>query len=150
MKLRPNQNNLLPKSGSWPTLEKYWSENNLKPYIEYLLYASPSIVSFYFPQGDVSRGSLSVSAERGGGGGGGSTAPLRQCNISLPDGSCCSVPLRAGVSIRDLLMGLCEKLCINLAAIDLFLVGGEKVKHSRQFSLSQVSSYCVHVCNANK
>uniref|UniRef100_A0A672GLL8 Regulator of G protein signaling 12b n=1 Tax=Salarias fasciatus TaxID=181472 RepID=A0A672GLL8_SALFA len=49
-----------------------------------------------------------------------------ECNISLPDGSCCSVPLRAGVSIRDLLLGLCEKLCINLAAIDLFLVGGEK------------------------
>lgn len=54
---------------------------------------------------------------------------MRQCNISLPDGSCCSVPLRAGVSIRDLLLGLCEKLCINLAAIDLFLVGGEKVQH---------------------
>ncbi|XP_034390352.1 regulator of G-protein signaling 12b isoform X2 [Cyclopterus lumpus] len=66
-------------------------------------------------------GSVSVPTECGGGG-----APLRQCNISLPDGSCCSVPLRAGVSIRDLLMGLCEKLCINLAAIDLFLVGGEK------------------------
>lgn len=76
-------------------------------------------------EGDVSRGAVSVLAERGGGGGG-SGAPLRQCNISLPDGSCCSVPLRAGVSIRDLLMGLCEKLCINLAAIDLFLVGGEK------------------------
>lgn len=60
-------------------------------------------------------------AERGG-----SSAPLRQCNISLPDGSCCSVPLRAGVSIRELMLGLCEKLCINLAAIDLFLVGGEK------------------------
>ncbi|XP_036967204.1 regulator of G-protein signaling 12b isoform X3 [Acanthopagrus latus] len=72
-------------------------------------------------EGDVSRGAVSVSAERGG-----SSAPLRQCNISLPDGSCCSVPLRAGVSIRDLLLGLCEKLCINLAAIDLFLVGGEK------------------------
>ncbi|XP_029999588.1 regulator of G-protein signaling 12b isoform X2 [Sphaeramia orbicularis] len=72
-------------------------------------------------EGDVSRGAGSVSAERGGG-----SAPLRQCNISLPDGSCCSVPLRAGVSIRDLLLGLCEKLCINLAAIDLFLVGGEK------------------------
>ncbi|KAI4832596.1 hypothetical protein KUCAC02_015558, partial [Chaenocephalus aceratus] len=70
---------------------------------------------------DVSRGAVSVSAERGG-----SSAPLRQCNISLPDGSCCSVPLRAGVSIRELLLGLCEKLCINLAAIDLFLVGGEK------------------------
>lgn len=77
-----------------------------------------------FLQGDVSRGAASMSVERGGGG-----APLRQCNISLPDGSCCSVPLRAGVSIRDLLLGLCEKLCINLAAIDLFLVGGEKVQH---------------------
>ncbi|XP_035515750.1 regulator of G-protein signaling 12-like isoform X3 [Morone saxatilis] len=72
-------------------------------------------------EGDVSRGAVSVSTERGGG-----SAPLRQCNISLPDGSCCPVPLRAGVSIRDLLLGLCEKLCINLAAIDLFLVGGEK------------------------
>ncbi|XP_034742074.1 regulator of G-protein signaling 12b isoform X3 [Etheostoma cragini] len=72
-------------------------------------------------EGDVSRGAVSVSTERGGG-----SAPLRQCNISLPDGSCCSVPLRAGVSIRDLLLGLCEKLCINLAAIDLFLVGGDK------------------------
>uniref|UniRef100_A0A3Q0RB98 Regulator of G protein signaling 12b n=1 Tax=Amphilophus citrinellus TaxID=61819 RepID=A0A3Q0RB98_AMPCI len=71
--------------------------------------------------GDVSRSALSVSADRGGGG-----APLRQCNITLPDGSCCSVPLRAGVSIRDLLLNICEKLCINLAAIDLFLVGGEK------------------------
>lgn len=37
------------------------------------------------------------------------------------------MPLRTGVTIRDLLMGLCEKLCINLAAVDLFLVGGEKV-----------------------
>ncbi|KAL6110582.1 rgs12 [Pungitius sinensis] len=72
-------------------------------------------------EGEVSRGAVPVSTECGGG-----SAPLRQCNISLPDGSCCSVPLRAGVSIRDLLLGLCEKLRINLAAIDLFLVGGEK------------------------
>ncbi|XP_043970103.1 regulator of G-protein signaling 12b isoform X2 [Gambusia affinis] len=67
---------------------------------------------------DISRGAAS---ERGG-----SSAPLRQCNISLPDGSCCPVPLRPGMSIRDLLQALCDKLCINLAAIDLFLVGGEK------------------------
>ncbi|KAG9346957.1 hypothetical protein JZ751_005884 [Albula glossodonta] len=45
----------------------------------------------------------------------------RQCNINLPDGSCCSVPIRPGVSIRELLLGLCQKLCINLAAVDLFL-----------------------------
>uniref|UniRef100_A0A3B4BQF2 Regulator of G protein signaling 12b n=1 Tax=Pygocentrus nattereri TaxID=42514 RepID=A0A3B4BQF2_PYGNA len=51
---------------------------------------------------------------------------VRYCNINLPDGSCCSVPIRPGVSIREILLGLCEKLCINLAAVDLFLVGGEK------------------------
>uniref|UniRef100_A0A3P9MTM5 Regulator of G protein signaling 12b n=1 Tax=Poecilia reticulata TaxID=8081 RepID=A0A3P9MTM5_POERE len=68
-----------------------------------------------------SQGSLSSGASLELG-----TAPLRQCNISLPDGSCCPVPLRPGMSIRDLLQGLCDKLCINLAAIDLFLVGGEK------------------------
>ncbi|KAJ8416474.1 hypothetical protein AAFF_G00357620 [Aldrovandia affinis] len=50
----------------------------------------------------------------------------RHCNINLPDGSCCSLPIRPGVSIRELLLGLCQKLCINLAAVDLFLVGGEK------------------------
>lgn len=53
----------------------------------------------------------------------------RHCNINLPDGSCCSVPIRPGVSIREVLLGLCEKLGINLAAVDLFLVGGEKVTH---------------------
>ncbi|KAL4640283.1 regulator of G-protein signaling 12 isoform X2 [Arapaima gigas] len=51
---------------------------------------------------------------------------MRQCNVTLPDGTCCSVPIRPGVSVRELLAGLCEKLSINLAAVDLFLVGGEK------------------------
>uniref|UniRef100_A0A8C7HLD9 Regulator of G protein signaling 12b n=1 Tax=Oncorhynchus kisutch TaxID=8019 RepID=A0A8C7HLD9_ONCKI len=37
-----------------------------------------------------------------------------------------SVTLRHWFSIRELLVGLCEKLCINVAAVDLFLVGGEK------------------------
>ncbi|XP_062333668.1 regulator of G-protein signaling 12b isoform X2 [Osmerus eperlanus] len=82
-----------------------------------------------------SQGSLSsgASLELGTSGSGknevaerGASLPLRHCNISLPDGSCCPVPLRSGVSIRELLLGLCEKLCINLAAVDLFLVGGDK------------------------
>ncbi|XP_076830938.1 regulator of G-protein signaling 12b isoform X2 [Brachyhypopomus gauderio] len=66
-------------------------------------------------EGEVSRNSMSLS-ERA----------VRYCNINLPDGSCCSVPIRPGISIREVLLGLCEKLCINLAAVDLFLVGGEK------------------------
>ncbi|XP_033891581.2 regulator of G-protein signaling 12-like isoform X1 [Acipenser ruthenus] len=51
---------------------------------------------------------------------------LKHCYINLPDGSTCALPLRPGVSIRELLLGLCAKLCFNLAAVDLFLVGGEK------------------------
>ncbi|XP_031415883.1 regulator of G-protein signaling 12b isoform X2 [Clupea harengus] len=66
-------------------------------------------------EGDTSRNSMSLM-ER----------VVRHCNINLPDGSCCSVPIRPGVSIREVLHGLCEKLSINLAAVDLFLVGGEK------------------------
>uniref|UniRef100_A0A8L0DUY9 Regulator of G protein signaling 12b n=1 Tax=Oncorhynchus mykiss TaxID=8022 RepID=A0A8L0DUY9_ONCMY len=80
-----------------------------------------------------SQGSLSsgASLELGTSGSGkievsGDSVTLRQCNINLPDGACCSVPVRAGFSIRELLVGLCEKLCINVAAVDLFLVGGEK------------------------
>ncbi|KAG9342499.1 hypothetical protein JZ751_016502 [Albula glossodonta] len=53
---------------------------------------------------------------------------LKHCNINLPDGSCCAVPVRPGVTVREVLLGLCEKLGINLAAVDLFLVGGEKVR----------------------
>uniref|UniRef100_H2ZT51 RBD domain-containing protein n=1 Tax=Latimeria chalumnae TaxID=7897 RepID=H2ZT51_LATCH len=52
--------------------------------------------------------------------------PLKFCSVSLPDGSTCAVPIKPGVSIRGMLSGLCEKLAINLAAVDLFLVGGDK------------------------
>uniref|UniRef100_W5KSM3 Regulator of G protein signaling 12b n=1 Tax=Astyanax mexicanus TaxID=7994 RepID=W5KSM3_ASTMX len=75
-----------------------------------------------------SQGSLSsgASLELGTSASGKNERAVRYCNINLPDGSCCSVPIRPGVSIREILLGLCEKLCINLAAVDLFLVGGEK------------------------
>ncbi|XP_061101316.1 regulator of G-protein signaling 12b isoform X1 [Conger conger] len=68
-------------------------------------------------EGDVSRHSMSLlERER----------VHRHCSINMPDGSCSSVPLRPGVSVREVLLGLCEKMGINLAAVDLFLVGGEK------------------------
>uniref|UniRef100_A0A4W5PWM9 Regulator of G protein signaling 12a n=1 Tax=Hucho hucho TaxID=62062 RepID=A0A4W5PWM9_9TELE len=50
----------------------------------------------------------------------------KHCNVTLPDGSCSSVTLRPGATIRELLRVLCQKLCINMVAVDLFLVGGEK------------------------
>lgn len=37
--------------------------------------------------------------------------------------------VKSGFSIKEVLSGLCEKHGINIAAVDLFLVGGDKVLH---------------------
>uniref|UniRef100_A0A6I8NAJ9 Regulator of G protein signaling 12 n=1 Tax=Ornithorhynchus anatinus TaxID=9258 RepID=A0A6I8NAJ9_ORNAN len=50
----------------------------------------------------------------------------KHCCIHLPDGSSSMVAVKAGFSIKEILSGLCEKHGINVAAVDLFLVGGDK------------------------
>ncbi|XP_017292838.2 regulator of G-protein signaling 12 isoform X1 [Kryptolebias marmoratus] len=50
----------------------------------------------------------------------------RHCSVLLPDGSGSSITLRPGASIREVLHDLCRSICVNIAAVDLFLVGGEK------------------------
>ncbi|XP_060886739.1 regulator of G-protein signaling 12-like isoform X2 [Labrus mixtus] len=50
----------------------------------------------------------------------------KHCSVVLPDGSCSSITLRPGASIRDVLQDLCHNINVNIAAVDLFLVGGEK------------------------
>ncbi|CAN9509668.1 unnamed protein product [Ophioblennius macclurei] len=50
----------------------------------------------------------------------------KQCSVLLPSGSSSSITLRPGASIRDVLQDLCQNISVNIAAVDLFLVGGEK------------------------
>ncbi|XP_062905596.1 regulator of G-protein signaling 12b [Mobula hypostoma] len=50
----------------------------------------------------------------------------KHCTVILPDGSSHTVSIQSGVTIRQLLTDLCEKLQVQLAAVDLFLVGGDK------------------------
>ncbi|XP_038586636.1 regulator of G-protein signaling 12 isoform X2 [Micropterus salmoides] len=50
----------------------------------------------------------------------------KHCSVMLPDGSCSSITLRPGASIREVLQHLCQNINVNIAAVDLFLVGGEK------------------------
>ncbi|XP_021574535.1 regulator of G-protein signaling 12 isoform X2 [Carlito syrichta] len=50
----------------------------------------------------------------------------KHCCIHLPDGTSCIVAVKAGFSIKEILSGLCERHGINGAAVDLFLVGGDK------------------------
>lgn len=52
----------------------------------------------------------------------------RQCSVMLPDGSVSSISLRPGSLIREVLQDLCQNISVNIAAVDLFLVGGEKVR----------------------
>ncbi|XP_039678601.1 regulator of G-protein signaling 12 isoform X1 [Perca fluviatilis] len=50
----------------------------------------------------------------------------KHCTVMLSNGSCSSVSLRPGASIREVLHDLCQSISVNMAAVDLFLVGGEK------------------------
>ncbi|XP_034020094.1 LOW QUALITY PROTEIN: regulator of G-protein signaling 12 [Thalassophryne amazonica] len=50
----------------------------------------------------------------------------KHCTVVLPDGSCSSITLPPGASIREVLQDLCHNISVNIAAVDLFLVGGEK------------------------
>ncbi|XP_029932818.1 regulator of G-protein signaling 12 isoform X2 [Myripristis murdjan] len=50
----------------------------------------------------------------------------KHCSVMLPDGSCSSIALRPNASIREVLRDLCDNINVNVAAVDLFLVGGEK------------------------
>ncbi|XP_075276531.1 regulator of G-protein signaling 12 isoform X1 [Opisthocomus hoazin] len=53
-------------------------------------------------------------------------SPPKYCCINLPDGSSSKMAVKSGFSIKEVLSGLCEKHGINIAAVDLFLVGGDK------------------------
>ncbi|KAM8808778.1 regulator of G-protein signaling 12 isoform 2-T2 [Eudromia elegans] len=50
----------------------------------------------------------------------------KYCSVNLPDGSSSKMVVKSGFSIKEMLSGLCEKHGINIAAVDLFLVGGDK------------------------
>ncbi|XP_072857105.2 regulator of G-protein signaling 12 isoform X2 [Pogona vitticeps] len=52
--------------------------------------------------------------------------PSKCCHVNLPDGSVYTMMVKAGFSIKEMLSEFCEKQGINIAAVDLFLVGGDK------------------------
>ncbi|XP_029142403.1 regulator of G-protein signaling 12 [Protobothrops mucrosquamatus] len=52
--------------------------------------------------------------------------PPKCCHVTLPDGSTSVMPVRAGSSIKEVLSDFCERQRISMAAVDLFLIGGDK------------------------
>ncbi|KAL7976395.1 hypothetical protein Chor_015459 [Crotalus horridus] len=60
--------------------------------------------------------------------------PPKCCHVTLPDGSTSVMPVRAGSSVKEVLSDFCERQRISMAAVDLFLIGGDKL-HCTVFSL---------------
>ncbi|XP_067390767.1 regulator of G-protein signaling 14 isoform X2 [Emydura macquarii macquarii] len=52
--------------------------------------------------------------------------PVKYCCVYLPDGTASLASVRAGVTIRDMLAGICEKRGFNLPDIKVYLVGKEQ------------------------
>lgn len=67
----------------------------------------------------------------------------KHCCVHLPDGTSCVVAVKSGFSIKEILSGLCERHGINGAAVDLFLVGGDKVLCQTVMSHLPVSWSCL-------
>ncbi|NWX21566.1 RGS14 protein, partial [Aegotheles bennettii] len=52
--------------------------------------------------------------------------PMKYCCVYLPDGTASLASIRPGLSIRDMLAGICEKRRFNLPDIKVYLVGNEQ------------------------
>ncbi|NXA32112.1 RGS14 protein, partial [Eudromia elegans] len=52
--------------------------------------------------------------------------PMKYCCVYLPDGTASLASVRPGLSIRDMLAGICEKRGFSLPDIKVYLVGNEQ------------------------
>lgn len=53
--------------------------------------------------------------------------PGKYCCVYLPDGTASLALARPGLTIRDMLAGICEKRGLSLPDIKVYLVGNEQV-----------------------
>ncbi|XP_054833618.1 regulator of G-protein signaling 14 [Eublepharis macularius] len=61
--------------------------------------------------------------------------PVKYCCIYLPDGTASLVPVRPGLSIQEMLAGICERRGLHLPNIKIYLAGNEKPLALNQDSL---------------
>ncbi|KAG8128409.1 hypothetical protein E2320_015244 [Naja naja] len=51
---------------------------------------------------------------------------IKYCCIYLPDGTASLAPVRSGLSIQEMLAGVCQRRGLNLPDVKIYLVGNEK------------------------
>ncbi|XP_070595012.1 regulator of G-protein signaling 14 isoform X2 [Erythrolamprus reginae] len=52
--------------------------------------------------------------------------PIKYCCIYLPDGTASLAPVRPGLSIQEMLAGVCQRRGLNLPDVKIYLTGNEK------------------------
>nr|XP_008103184.1 PREDICTED: regulator of G-protein signaling 14 isoform X1 [Anolis carolinensis] len=52
--------------------------------------------------------------------------PIKYCCVYLPDGTASLAPVRSGLSIQDMLSGICQRRGLHLPDVKIYLVGNEK------------------------
>ncbi|XP_066472531.1 regulator of G-protein signaling 14 isoform X2 [Tiliqua scincoides] len=52
--------------------------------------------------------------------------PVKYCCVYLPDGTASLAPVRSGLSIQDMLAGICQRRGLHLPDVKIYLVGNEK------------------------
>ncbi|XP_034297873.1 regulator of G-protein signaling 14 [Pantherophis guttatus] len=52
--------------------------------------------------------------------------PIKYCCIYLPDGTASLAPVRSGLSIQEMLAGVCQRRGLNLPDVKIYLMGNEK------------------------
>ncbi|KAM3849122.1 regulator of G-protein signaling 14 isoform 1-T1 [Vipera latastei] len=52
--------------------------------------------------------------------------PIKYCCIYLPDGTASLAPVRSGLSIQEMLAGVCQRRGLNLPDVKIYLMGSEK------------------------
>ncbi|KAM6470094.1 regulator of G-protein signaling 14 isoform 1-T2 [Liasis olivaceus] len=62
--------------------------------------------------------------------------PKKYCCIYLPDGTASLAPVRSGLSIQEVLAGVCQRRGLNLPDVKIYLMGNEK----KPLALNQDSS----------
>uniref|UniRef100_A0A670Z714 Regulator of G protein signaling 14 n=1 Tax=Pseudonaja textilis TaxID=8673 RepID=A0A670Z714_PSETE len=53
--------------------------------------------------------------------------PIKYCCIYLPDGTASLAPVRSGLSIQEMLAGVCQRRGLNLPDVKIYFVGNEKL-----------------------
>jgi hypothetical protein len=68
---------------------------------------------------------------------------VKFCRVILPDGSTTVVCAKPGQNVRTVLGRLCEKRSLSIAAVDVFLLGSDKVRiqHISGINLVYVHAY---------